>query len=207
MNYLLVVFLGGFLVPILAGSWRLGLIGLGLQPILLGLINLKLANHQGFPLLLQLIDLVFVRGLLVPTILFLTIKRVRISSEFDFVPTNFIYWAGLLILFGAGLWFGILLFPDNFGKALHCGSVAAGVLTAFFVLSFQSAGVGQIFAILLLENSIVLFELLEPHHLSNALQIAITLIFVLLILVFRMFLGPVPTLTTSDQSGEDKDLL
>ena len=95
----------------------------------------------------------------------------------------------------------------DFEKAMHWGTAAAGLLTAFFVLSLQSAGLGQIFAILLLENSIILFEFLSPHHHGYGLQIAISLVFIFLILVFRTFLRQLSTLTSSELGSEDKDLI
>jgi len=207
ISYLLVLFLIAFLLPILTGSWRLGLVCLGLQSVFLALMVWFLPLHQEVAFILQIIDLGIVRGFVVPTILVSAIKNLRISPEYDFIPTNFIYWAGLFFLVGGGLWFGYLLFPNNFERSLHCGSAAAGMLTAFYVLALQPAGLGQIFAILLLENSIMLFELLNPHHHSYVLQIATSIVFVFLILVFRNFLKQLLTLMSSEPGVQDKDII
>jgi len=203
----LIAFMVAFLLPILNGSWRLGLIGLGLQTTFLAVIITSSSHELSLPLGLQLVDLVFVRGVLVPAILISVLRRVGISRDHDLLPTNFIYWAGLFILIGMGTWFGYLLYPEDYGRALQCGTAAAGLLSALFVLSLQAAGVGQIFAILLMENSIILFEFLNPHLHSLALQLAISVVFIFLILVFRTFLLQLSTLTSNEGTGEDKDLI
>lgn len=207
MSYLMVAFLVAFLLPIFMGGGRFGLIGLGLQTVLLALIIFRLPDGHGETAIFQMIDLGVVRGLIVPLILISAIKDQKISQQFEFVPANIVYWTGLLVLVAVGLWFGYLLFPGDFQNTMHCGTATAGVLVAFFVLSLQPAGFGQLFAILLLENSIILFEFMNPHHHELVLQVAISTVFIFLILTFRVFLAKLSVLTSSEPGSADRDLL
>ena len=134
-------------------------------------------------------------------------RKMSIAPEFDFVPANFLYWALLVLIVGSGLWFGHLVFPDDLQKSLLCGAGASGLATSFLILSLQSSGIGQLFAVLLLESSIVLFEFLSPHHFHPVVQFGVSGLFFALVLVLGMFLKKLPVLTSTDSSEEDKDLI
>lgn len=188
MNYLLVAFLLAFVIPILFGSWHLGFIGLAAQTLFLAAIVIIKGHGFDAASLIQLVDLGLVRGILVPIILIGTLKKVGVRDDFDFVPANFLYWTVLFILIGSGLWFGYLVFPEDFQKTLQCGVGAAGVLTAFFVLALQPIGLGQIFAIILLESSIILLEFINLHHQNPFLQLGFGVLFLLLILIIQNFI-------------------
>ncbi|MEQ1878051.1 MAG: hypothetical protein ABL958_15515 [Bdellovibrionia bacterium] len=207
MSYFLVGFLLAFIVPILVGSWRVGILGLGVQTLLLASMVVSASDHYTMPVVLQLLDLGVLRGVIIPWILVSSVKLAGLPPEFDFVPTNFLYWTGLFFVIGLGLWFGRLLFPDNFQTSLHCGVAAAGILTSFFILALQSSGLGQMFAIILLESSVILFELLSSHQQSYVMQIGVSLLFLILILVFRMFLRRLPILISKDVGEADKDII
>lgn len=207
MMPLIVAFLLAFLIPILVGSWRVGFVGLALQGSLLAAMTPYISVEYDLATVLQVLDLAVVRGMIVPVILISTIKKLDIAPEFDFVPANFLYWAALFLIVGSGLWFGHAVFPDDLQKAVHCGAAAGGVAGSFFILSLQSAGLGQLFAILLLENSILLFEFLSPHHQQSYLiQIGVSILFLILILVVRIFLKQLPDLASTDAGNEDQGM-
>lgn len=207
MIYLSIGFLASFLLPSLIGSWRVGFLAIAAQGLILAAALLCFSEDFDLAAAFQTTDLVIIRGIILPVVLISAARKTPIASDFEFVPANFLYWAALSLIVGLGLWFGHLLFPDNLPKALLCGSGASGVATSFFVLSLQTPGIGQVFALLLLENSIVLFEFLSSHHFNPIIQLGVSGLFLALVLVLKMFLKKLPVLTSTGPSDTDRDLI
>jgi hydrogenase-4 membrane subunit HyfE len=193
MSPLLVALLGALLVPLFVATWRTSLLGLGLQGLLLAAI----AYPQLQPLAtahawLRLVDLVLVRGLLVPLSLYTVLRERDAPARNDAIAPNLFSWTLAL---------GMVLAAFNLSQALvsEAGEsqtlvaiAAAGFLLGFLVLASAAGPFSQMVGALRIENAVAVFELAGGHEASLGLQLALLAILVLTIAFFRWYLAALP---------------
>ena len=188
MSSLLIGFLAILLVPLFAASWRVSLLGLALQGFVLGWISLRLHAPASLADRLALIDLIVVRGVVAPILLFQSFAVRGVPRRNDVIPSNLFAW----ILVGAFVFvsfrFAAAAFQTDVAGALPFASATLALLLGFFVLSSQSSMFSQIVGLLRIENSVVLFELMSPHRLPLAIQAGVSAVFLLTVLLFTWFL-------------------
>ncbi|MGK5084017.1 hypothetical protein WDW37_12020 [Bdellovibrionota bacterium FG-1] len=211
MTYLLIFFMLAMTLPLFVSSWRIALTGVGIQALLLGLILLR-SDERSPSALLQAIDLIVVRGALIPLYLMVIVRKFLPKDQsLDLIPPNLILWTGAITLINLGFWFGQFVFPNDLSNLLFLGTASAAVLIGLFILSNQKIPIGQVIGILVLEAGIVLFELMTNHPLDLPAQAAVSLIFLLLTLVFGLFLKRFPAIEKQEQSNtwvaEEREVL
>jgi hydrogenase-4 membrane subunit HyfE len=165
MSTLLVALLGVMLLPLFLSSWRMSLFGLCCQGLLMGWFAVEgttdAPTADGW---LTLFDLVVVRGLVAPGLLYGALRTKEGTGRIDVIPPNLLSWTLVGVLVLVGFNFAALLVPEA-GDARQVVAVSvAGLLLAFFVLSSQSGAFSQMVGVLRFENAIALFELGLPHH-------------------------------------------
>ncbi|MEW6434311.1 MAG: hypothetical protein AB1730_22660 [Myxococcota bacterium] len=164
MSTLLVALLGVMLLPLFLGKWRMSLFGLACQGLLLGWLavegHAEPPDAEGW---LRLVDLVVVRGLLAPGLLYVVMRSRDSAARHDVIPPNLLSWtlAGALVL--GAFTFAEGLVPEAGDARLQAGVATAGLLLAFFVLGSQSSTFGQMVGALRFENALALFELGAPE--------------------------------------------
>lgn len=163
MSTLLVALLGVMLLPLFLGKWRMSLFGLACQGLVLGWLAVEgHAEPPGPEGWLTLVDLVVVRGLVAPGLLYAVMRARDGSSRHDVIPPNLLSWTLVGALVMAAFTFAEGLVPEAGDARLQVGVATAGLLLAFFVLSSQSSTFGQLVGALRFENAVALFELGAP---------------------------------------------
>jgi hydrogenase-4 component E len=189
MTYLLVAFLAVVIAPLLTASWRLHLVGLGLQ----GLIMTALVAQRGWTVspagVVLLLDLLVLRTWFVPRHLFAVMGRLGGPAvRADVIPANLLSWAlaGALVL--VSFHAAALLVPAGGPATIQVAVAASGLLLGLLVLGTQVSTFAQIVGVLRVEYAIALFELGGGHQASLPVQLGLTVALLLSVLTLGAFL-------------------
>jgi hydrogenase-4 membrane subunit HyfE len=186
-NYF-VAYVAAFFLPLLFHSWRVAVLGLGVQGFLLGLI---LAEHQhpwSLTLLLEYANLFVIHGLFVPWFLFRSMRGHDTPSDFTLISKNLVQWVLAFLLVMVAFVFGDTMAPDNSLEALQVGTATGAILIGVLVLSNQTHPLGQIVGLLMFEGGVTLVELLSPHAMPLPVYLGISLVFAVFVVTCGQYL-------------------
>lgn len=192
MSTLLMALLGVIVAPLFVATWRTSLWGLSCQGFLMAWMVVEARPHLSSPDdWLTLTDLVLVRGLLGPILLYQVLTAREATARHDVIPPNLLSWtlAGALVLVAFN--FASAMLPEASEERLLVAVATAGLFLGFLVLSTQSTPFSQMVGALRFENAIALFELggAEGQGESSILVHASQLIvFLLTVGLFRWYL-------------------
>jgi hydrogenase-4 membrane subunit HyfE len=178
MSPLLMGLLGVMVVPLFVATWRSSLIGLSCQGFLIAWAAYRLSpDLYSVDTWFTLADLVLVRGLAAPLLLYRLLSSQKRAARHDMIAPNLLSWTVALGLVLAAFNLSATLVPNDGDQRALISVATAAVLLGFLVLASQSTPFGQVVGALRLENGIALFELGgERHHgtlLTHVGQVAI----------------------------------
>jgi len=201
MNPLLIAFVGVLLVPLFVASWRLSLYGLALQGLLLAWISYQLdPTLDSVAAWIRLFDLVVVRGLGAPIVLYAVLRSQRATARHDVIPPNLMSWTLAIALVLVAFRFADMLVPLEGNEHSFVAGATAGLLLGLLVLATQTGPFSQMVGVLRIENGIAFFELGATHR-PLAMLIAQTLIVIATVLLFRWYLRTLPRASTAKVSA------
>jgi hydrogenase-4 membrane subunit HyfE len=188
VTYLLVAFLVVLVVPLLTASWRLSLIGLGLQGLLMAAMVAERGWTPSAGGVLLLLDLLLLRTWFVPRHLFAIMRRLGGPGRRDVIPANLLSWtmAGALVL--VGFRFADLVRPGAGGGSTLVAVATSGLLLGLLVLATQASTFGQVIGVLRVEYAIDLFELGAGHEPALPVQLGVAAVLLLSVLTLGGFL-------------------
>lgn len=165
MSPLLMGLLGVMVVPLFVATWRSSLLGLSCQGFLIAWAAYRLSPElHSVGTWLTLADLVLVRGIAAPLLLYRLLSTEKRPARHDIIAPNLLSWTLALGLVLAAFNLSAALVPvDGDQRALVSVAVAA-ILLGFLVLASQATPFGQVVGALRLENGIALFELGGARH-------------------------------------------
>ena len=188
MTYLLITLLVVMVLPLLTSSWRLNLVGLGLQGLLMTAVVAQHGWNFSLPSLLLLLDLLVLRTWFVPRHLFATMREQGGPDRRDAIPANLLSWtiAGALVL--VGFRFAVMLHPAGGVMTTHVAVATSGLLLGLLVLATQTSTFGQVLGLLRVEYAIALFELAAGSEPGLPVQLGVTAVLFLSVLTLGGFL-------------------
>lgn len=193
MNALIVAFIIVLVLPLVGGSWRLAVTGLGAQTII---VFLMMFAHDPLPhaatAALLGLDLVLFRGLAAPLLLRRAILRAGEPEALEVVPADLLQWLVCLLLIVLAASFGQRLAPGDAWLAAHLGAAAAEVLIGMSVVAQHRSAIGQVIGMLMIENGVLLFEASTSFHWPVALHLGLAAVFVGLLVAIRFYLQVLP---------------
>ena len=196
MNPLLIAFVGILLVPLFVASWRLSLFGLAAQGLIMAWISYQLDPAvDSVSAWVGLFDLIVVRGIGAPLVLYAVLRSQRATARNDVIPPNLMSWTMAIALVFVAFRFADLLVPTEGTEHSFVASATAGLLLGLLVLATQTGPFSQMVGALRIENAIALFELAGGHH-DVGMRIAQTVILILTVLLFRWYLKTLPRAST-----------
>ena len=166
MTTLLVVFLLVLLLPLFISTWRTSLMGLSTQGLLMGWMVYRAAPTFSAEALTTLLDLVIVRGMVVPFLLYRVLRASNAPRRNDVIPPNMLSWSLVGILVALAFHFASRVIPTGGESQTHLAVAASGVLLGLFVLATQTGPFSQVVGALRIENAIALFELSQDRPLA-----------------------------------------
>lgn len=166
MSPLLMGLLGVMVVPLFVATWRSSLFGLSCQGFLIAWAAYRLRPElHSIETWLALTDLVLVRGVGAPLLLYRLLLSQKRAARHDIIAPNLLSWTVALGLVLAAFNLSAALVPVAGDERALISVATAGVLLGFLILASQSTPFGQVVGALQLENGIALFELGgERHH-------------------------------------------
>ena len=202
MTYLLITLLVVMVLPLLTSSWRLSLVGLGVQGLLMAAMVAQRGWDFSVPNLLLLLDLLVLRTWFVPRHLFAIMREQGGPGRRDVIPANLLSWtmAGALVL--VGFRFAALLHPAGGVMTTHVAVATSGLLLGLLVLATQGSTFGQILGVLRVEYAIALFELAAGSEPGLPVQLGVTAILFLSVLTLGGFLRKLGAAGPDRPAGE-----
>lgn len=201
MNPVLIAFIGVLLLPLFVASWRLSLFGLAVQGLLMAWISYQL--HPALDSVsawVSMCDLVVVRGLGTPFLLYAVLRGQRAPARHDVIPPNLMSWTLALALVLVAFRFADMVVPAEGNDHSFVAGATASLLLGLLVLATQTGPFSQMVGVLRIENGIALFELGVGHH-ELFMQVAQTVILVATVLLFRWYLATLPRANTTKVSA------
>jgi hydrogenase-4 membrane subunit HyfE len=159
MTSLLLLFLLVLLFPLFISTWRTSLTGLSAQGLLMGWMAYHAQPTISAASVTALVDLVVVRGVVVPLLLYRVMRVGQAPRRNDVIPPNMFSWGLVGILVALAFRFASRMAPADPQLQTHLAVAAAGVLLGLFVLATQVGPFSQVVGALRLENAVALFEL------------------------------------------------
>jgi hydrogenase-4 component E len=188
MSYLVLAFLLVVLVPLLAASWRVSLLGLALQGLLLGWMALRMHPDVSLSTAFILVDLAVIRGIVAPHALYRVLATTNAPRRNDVIPPNLFSWAMIGGLVFVSFRFATEVLEADLGSSLHLATVTAALVLGMFVLSSQNSMFNQMVGLLRIENALALFELMSPHHFPLPIQVGMSVVYLFTALMLGRFL-------------------
>lgn len=190
MNSLLMALLGVMLLPLFLATWRSSLLGLSFQGFLVaGIAVVMTPDAISYGHWLTLADLVLVRGVGAPLLLYGVLRSQNAPTRNDVIPPNLLSWTFAFGITLAAFDFSELLVKET-GDAQTLVAVAtSGIMLGLLVLATQSGPFSQVIGALRIENAIALFELgSKPEHEPLGVRFAQVVIVVLTIALYAWYL-------------------
>jgi hydrogenase-4 component E len=159
MTSLLLIFLLVLLFPLFISTWRTSLVGLSAQGLLMGWIAYRADPILSAESAATLVDLVVVRGMVVPLLLYRVMRAGQAPRRNDVIPPNMLSWGLVGILVALAFQFASRMAPTDAQFQTHLAVATVGVLLGLFVLATQVGTFSQAVGALRIENAIALFEL------------------------------------------------
>jgi len=157
--------LGVMVVPLFVATWRSSLFGLSCQGFLIAWAAYRLSPElHSVETWLTLVDLVVVRGIAAPLLLYRLLLSQNRAARHDIIAPNLLSWTVALGLVLAAFNLSAALVPVDGDERALISVATAAVLLSFLVLASQSTAFGQVVGALRLENGIALFELGGGRH-------------------------------------------
>ena len=205
MTNLFVAYVAAFFLPLLFHSWRVAVLGLGVQGFLLGMI--LAAHHQpmSVTLFFEYANLFAVHGVFVPWLLFRTMRSHSTPSDFSLISKNLVQWVLAFLLISVAFMFGDRLTPEDSAEALQVGSAAGAILIGLLVLANQTHPLGQVIGLLTFHGGVTLVELLSPHAMPFPVHLGISLVFVVFVATCGQYLSRLLAMPHGVEDAEDAE--
>lgn len=207
MSPLLIALLGVLLIPLFVATWRTSLLGLSCQGFLMAWIAYRMGPTPSTASeWLTLADLVLVRGVGAPLLLYGVLHSQNAPARNDVIPPNLLSWTlalgSVLLAFN----FSPALVPEPGPQQTLIAVFAAGVMLGFLVLATQSDPFSQMIGALRIENAIALFELGgERHPEPLGLQLGQITVVAMTIAFYRFYLKGLSASSVPDAPGTPEE--
>jgi hydrogenase-4 membrane subunit HyfE len=188
MNGILIAFELVLIVPLFVATWRTSLLGLSLQGALMAWIAFRHGAHLSIDGGLEVLDLVVVRAILAPLVLYRVLRAQNAPRRNDVIPPNLLSWTLALALVVLGFRVGAALVPAEGDAQTLVAVSTSGVLLGLLVLSTRSSPFSQMIGALRIENGIALLELGSPHREAVAIRFGQTAVVLGAVLLFGWYL-------------------
>lgn len=187
MTTLLLAFLVALVLPFLAASWRTRLAGLSAQGLLMGWIYFRHQPPASLESALAFVDLVVLRGALVPLMLYRVMGATASSRRGDEVAPNMLSWTIVGALVAVAFRLASRLEPGGSEPQILLAVAVSGLLLGFFVLATQTGVLAQAVGALRVENAIALFELGEAGAAPLPVRVGMVSVFLLTACLFALY--------------------
>jgi len=180
-------------LPLFIATWRTSLLGLSLQGAIMAWIVFHHGAHLSVESALEFVDLVLVRTLAAPILLYRVLREKNAPARNDVISPNLLSWTIAFALVLVGFRVADALVPEGDTQML-IAVAASALLLGLLVLATRTGPISQIVGALRIENALAMFELgLRPHHTAIGLRVGQLVIFAATVGFFQFYLRALPS--------------
>ncbi len=180
MTLALILCLTATVIPVFFSRIAAAPIWLCLQALSMVWITLFADDGVSLHTLLAGLEVLLVRALLVPYLLYRALHKTR-QARVSLMPSNLFAWGVAITLIILAFKFGDGARGDV--RALTLGVAAATTMIAFLILSTNHEPGAQLVAVLFMENALALFESLLPEPWPLPIHLAVSSVYILTVAV------------------------
>jgi hydrogenase-4 membrane subunit HyfE len=231
MTNILILYVATFFLPLLFHSWRVALLGLGVQGLLLAILAVRLHESWSPELVCECAWLLAIRGIFVPWYLHRRMSRAEdetqvlaylmlvpfsqyrgmqglaTGTDFSLISKNLRQWTLAFALLVTAFVFGYKMAPGDLHQAFHVATAAGAILIGLLVLANQNHPLGQIIGLFTIEGGITLIELLSPHAVPFPVGMGVSLTLLALTLTCGQYLQKILAIPPLAEEPRNKDVL
>ena len=194
MTGALIAFVIVVLLPLFVATWRTSLLGLAVQGALIAWLSLRQETTLTFNAALAVVDIVAVRAIVAPALLYEVMQRKNAPPRNDVIAPNLFSWALVVGLVVAAFRAADALVPVEGDEQMLVAVSSTAFVLALFVLAMADGTFGQIIGVLRIANATALFELgSRGAPTPAALRAAMTGLLLTSVLFYRWYLAHVPS--------------
>jgi len=206
MTNLFIAYVAAFFLPAFFRSWRVAVLGLGVQGFLLALI--LAIGHEPFTwsVAYEFASLILIRAVLVPWYLSHRMREFDTTSDFALISKDLFQWVLAFGLLAVAFVFGNKMSPDDPQEALQVSTAAGSILIGLQILANQNHPLGQIVGLLTFEGGVTLVELLSPHAMPFPVSVGVSIVTLTLVFVCGTYLGQILAIPPDSDGIAEKEV-
>jgi len=205
MTNLFIAYVAAFFLPTLFRSWRVAVLGLGVQGFLLALILAVGHEHWSWSVAFEFASLFLIRAVFVPWYLSHRMRNFDTTSDFPLISKDLFQWMLAFGLLAVAFLFGRKMSPHDPQEALQVGTAAGSILIGLQILANQNHPLGQIVGLFTFEGGVTLVELLSPHAMPFPVSVGVSLVTLVFVLVCGQYLSQILAIPPGSDAIADKE--
>ena len=206
MTNLIILYVAAILVPLLFASWRVAVVGLGMQGLVLSIILVIGHGFNSAANIVEFLSLFLIRAVFVPWYLFRMSGRKDQPADFSLAGKSLTHRSLVLLLLGIGFVMGYVMDRQNPKEAIQIGAALSSFLLGMLMIANQKQPMAQLIGLFTFEGGVTLVELLSSHAMPFPVQLGVSAIDVLFVLTCGEYLTRFQTLAWESDTLPGKEL-
>lgn len=205
MTNLFIVYLAAVVVPAFFLSWRVAVLGLGLQGLMLSFVLVAGHGLDSPAVLVEFVCLLLIRAVFVPWYLFKKTDPKSTPRNFSLVGPTLWQRSMVVLLTAVGFVMGPAMGQGDTRETVQIGTAAASLFVGMLMVANQGQPAAQLVGLVTFEGGVTLVEMLSPHAMPFPVLLggaAIDVFFVLTLGQYlARFLEMAPPGDTAEREG------
>lgn len=206
MTNLFIVYLAAVIVPAFFVSWRIAVLGLGIQGLMLSFVLLAGHEIDSPAVVIEFLCLLLIRAAFVPWYLLRKCDARYAQRSFALVGTTLWQRSLVVLLTAAGFAMGLAMGKGDMRESMQIGTAASSLLVGMLMVANDRQPAAQLVGLFTFEGGVTLVELLSPHAMSFPIQMGVTAIDVFFVLTLGQYLARFPQITPTDGAAEQEGI-
>lgn len=202
MTNLFIVYLAAVAVPAFFPSWRIAVLGLGLQGLMLSFVLLAGHEFDSAAVVVEFGFLLFIRAAFLPWYLFRKSDSKSASRNFSLVGDSLWQRSLVILLIAIGFAAGLATSQGDTRETVQIGTAASSLLVGMLMVANQRQPAVQLVGLVTFEGGVTLVELLSSHAMPFPVQLGVTAIDVFFVLTLGQYLSRFAEMTPPDVATE-----
>lgn len=202
MTNLFIVYLAAVIVPAFFLSWRVAVLGLGLQGLMLSFVLLAGHEIESPAVVVEFICLLLIRAVFLPWYLFRKSDTKSTPRNFALVGTTMWQRSLVVILTAVGFVMGLAMGQGDTRETVQIGTAASSLLVGMLMVANQRQPAAQLVGLVIFEGGVTLVEMLSPHAMPFPVLLGVMAIDVFFVLTLGQYLARFAEIAPPDGTTE-----
>ncbi|MBA4192310.1 MAG: hypothetical protein C0467_30435 [Planctomycetaceae bacterium] len=205
MTNQLLLYMAAVVVPVFFPSWRVAVLGLGVQGLMLSLTLLASHEIDSAAVVIEFVCLLLIRAVFVPWYLLRKSGPKTTSADFSLVGTTLGERSLVLLLLACGFGAGLVMGRGDAREIAQISTAVSSLLIGMLMIANQRHPAAQLVGLFTFEGGVTLVEMLSPHAMPFPVQLGVSAIDVFFVLTcgqyFTRFSEMAPPPGTTEREG------